>query len=253
MRNYDHAPDADFAAERYQQYVDRLPRMQTTIARVVPKGDVGVYDVAVNRALDAARYGWALGKPIEDVEALHRRAASWVAEGLDRRRPLDAVIVERWLAIAMIVGDRELAERIADAIPEAVAKLERRSAVGQWFLIGLSALAREDTATATHSAEEMTARLDSAETSPETAETNEALDRLLAATAQVDQADFDAAAAARSAALARDFGRSVEQRRDPNGLLDVQGAAVAAAAHRAGLTLPAGTAYLGSELIERGA
>jgi len=253
MRNYDHAPDTDFAGKDYRRFLDRLPRVQATIERVVPKGDVGIYSVAVNRALDAARYGWALGEPVEDVAALLRRAAGWVAEGLDRGRTLDTLIVPRWLGIAMVVGDRELAARIAGAIPEGVARLEEKSAVGRWFLAGLAALALSRAATAAQAAGEMTTWLGSAETSPGAAEAYEALDRLLAATAEVDQAGFDTAAAARSSALARDFGRSIEQRRNPNGLLDLPGAAVAAAAHRAGLTLPAGNAYLGTELIESGA
>jgi len=253
MRNYDHAPDTDIAAERYRRFLDRLPRLSATIARVVPKGDLGVYDVAVNRALDAARYGWALGEPVEGVAALFRRAAGWVAEGLDRGRTLDALIVERWLGIAMVVGDLELAARIAGAVPKGVAGLDEEPAVWQSFLVGLSGLAREDAAATAQAAGEMTTWLGSAETSPEAAEAYEVLDRLLAATAEVDQAGFDTAAAARSSAVARDYGRSIEQRRNPNGLLDLPGAAVAAAAHRAGLTLPAGNAYLGTELIESGA
>lgn len=246
MRRYDHKPDEAWIFRAYDSDRSGIERVRRTVERSGRQGRLHVFDVAISTAVQAAQYGWALGEPVEMLAEWLAEAAAWADEALERGQVLDARRAEWGLVAALLAADDGVAERVAAGVPEG--GFDDDAAVGGEYLDGLARLIRGDDDGAGAAAAAMAEAGRSPAARPETAEAFEHLDDLLGAVAAGDQGAFDAAVAARTASLVRQFKRSVENRRHADGVLDRRGAALAALARRRGLALPDND-YLATELV----
>lgn len=162
---------------------------------------------------------------------------------------IDSFDIDRWLEIAIIGADPVAAATIVDLIARGVVDLESRGETVEWFLAGLRALLQGDRGAAATAAESLGRWLEAPATDPSTARYLAGLDLLIGATASGDQAAFDQGVAVRRQGRVAAFGRSVQLRRNPDGLLDAAGAAVARLAVLRGRSLPPGDPYLATELL----
>lgn len=246
MRRYDHKPDEAFMVRRYERQREGVERVRRTVERDGRRGYLDIFDVAIDTAVGAAQYGWALGEPIETLRAWLAEAAAWAAEALDRGQVLDGRRAEWAHVAALLAGDDGVAKRVAAGVPEG--GFDDDVPVAREYLDGLARLVRGDDDWAGAAAAAMAEAARSPGAHPETVDAFESLDDLLGAVAASDQGAFDAAVAARTASLVRQFGRSVENRRHRDGGLDRRGAALAALAARRRLAMPDND-YLATELV----
>lgn len=250
MRPFRHNPDQAWIERQFEEEKLGVRTVTVTVERSRASGRLTIFSVAVQTALDAARFGWALGAPVDALRPWLVQAGDWAGEAIERGLVLDGALAQKWLAVALVAGDSPLAERIARMVPDQVEGQARRDPVAREFLIALSALTTGDLDAAAAAAAAANEAAQGPGASPETVEAYEGLADLAAAVASSDQGAFDRALAGRTEAVVRQLKRSAEARRNREGLLDLRAAAVAAIAHRVGLKLPADNSYIGTELIQ---
>lgn len=251
MRRYQHKPDRAWIERSFVSEKEDIDVVTETVQRSGRgAGRLLVFDTAVDTVLDAARLGWALGEPVDVVRPWFVQASIWVGEAVERGRALDGNLAERWLAVALVACNWGVAEQVAGRVPDHIEGLAGHEPLAREFLVALSGLAAGESPRVAQAATAMGEASQGPSSSPVTNEGYEGLAALAAAVAMNDQASFDVAVRARTAAMVRRCKRSVEGRRHPECLLDLRGAAIAAVAHRAGLQLPRDNAYLGTELLQ---
>lgn len=251
MRRYEHQPDEAWIEQQFA----RKRRLLETVERTVERsgreaGRLSVFDTAIVTAVDAVSLGWAMGEPVAALRPWLSQASAWTGEALERGRVLDGGLAERWLAVALLAGNWELAERIARFVPDQVEGWAQREPLAREYVVALSRLTRGDQRGAAAAATAMAEAADAINASPVAIEYYDGLAPLASAVAETDQVAFDRGVRARTDAVVRHHGRSVEGRRDSLALLDLRAAALAALAYRSGLRLPPDNAYLGTELIQ---
>jgi hypothetical protein len=249
MRDYPHRPDEPFLQTRITQFERGIGTSATRISAGVDADELLVYNSAVGTAFTLARLQWALERPLDDVVASMRQAVTWMREAIAKGFEVGATNIDRWLEIAIIGGDPAAAATVVDLIDRGVVDLGKDREAEGWFLAGLRALLQGDRDAATNAAESLRRWLDAPDTAPFAAQSLAGLDLLIGATASGDQAAFDDGVAIRRQARVAAFGRSVQLRRNPDGLLDAAGAAVARLAALRGRSLPPGDPYLATDLL----
>lgn len=134
-------------------------------------------------------------------------------------------------------------------VPDGVVDSDERGPVAGGFLEGLGSLVRGDHDAAAGAAARMGDAAADPKVPPHGLDAYAQVDEIIAAAAAGDEAELIAAEERRSTWLAKEFGASIENRRDRGGLLDLPGTAVAACAVRSGLRPEVGTDYVAVELV----
>ncbi len=248
-RKYLHKPDLKWVSAHYDRKVAGLEKVTRTIAERRASGKLGLtlYNTGIDTALTAAQFAWALEKPPSVAADYLISGGGWVTEALQYYMALSIGQAEAWLAVSIVAGGKP-----ATSVAKDFTTL-RNSAdepLARNFLDALGGLAEGDRRAALSAAEAMDSA--GAKTPQDIRDYFDGLSDMIGAAAARNQSCFDQAASIRIGALVRAFGRSIEQRRNSYGLLDIRGAAVAALAFRDGLRVPNDYAYLGAELIENG-
>ena len=250
MRRYGHEPDRAFIERSYATDAGRLHITRDTVERVGrEKGKLRVFDTAVLSVLEIVSYGWALGEPVDKLRTMLGEAAGWVGEALARSRELEGMVAQRSLVTAAIAQAWPVAEGVAATVPDGVLDFDERGPVAGGFLEGLAGLVRGDHDAAARAAARMADAATDPRVPPHELDAYAHVDEIVAAAATADEAALTAAVERRSSALAREFGASIEDRRDSHGLLDLPGTAVVACAMRSGLRPEVGTDYVAVELV----
>lgn len=250
MRRYQHKPDQAWIERNYSFNKEGVEDVRRTVERSGrQKGKVTVFNTAIDTVFEAVSCGWALGDPVDQLRSWLVEAAGWVEEALERNRELDGGLAEKWLATAVLAGAWPVASRVAAMVPGRVVGFEERSSVAREFLAGLAALVGGDLDAAAAAADAMRAAQGDWTVPPHVIEAYAHLDELIAATAARDAASLAAAIERRSAALARQYGASIEDRRNEHGLLDLRGTAVVACAVAAGIRPETTTDHIAVDLV----
>jgi hypothetical protein len=246
VRPYPHRPDEVFATRRFPIARDGVARVGATIART-PDAHEGIANSGGDHVLEAMAWGWLL--EVEQPAQLRQlldSAKAFVRHGLAHPRGEHPSLSSagRWIALALIAGDPQLAARVGASVAPA-----RPAQPGEEFLVMLAALARGDDASAAAWADALTRVLGDPGTAPFAAAGLAHLDELGRAVLARDQAALDAAARARGEAIAAEYRRTAEKRRQWIPVLDHYAAAVVLLGVQRGLAFPPGIASLPAELL----
>ncbi len=246
MRRYPHDPDEKFLRERLVDTMDRMNRSYPKAAAKIAEGKLLLFSTWVDMVFERTATGWGLEEPLPAVVEALERTTAFIDEALEKGFTPSLNEIGRWLEIALIGGDRDAAVELASALQSAA---QGRSESPWSFARGLIALLRDQPDAAEEEARAMSQWFDSPACAPYEIAAYGCLDRLIAATAAVDQGAFDAAAADRARSVAEMFGVSTELRRNSYGLIDAGGSAVSRLALARGLTVPSDNPYLAGDLL----
>lgn len=250
MRSYQHKPDQAWIERRFAFHKEGVEVVRRTVERSGrQRGKVSVFDTAIDTVFQAVSHGWALGEAVDQLRSWLVEAAGWVDEALDRGREVDPGVAGKWLATSVLARAWPVASRVAAMVPERVVGFEQRDPVSRHYLVGLAALVSGDLQAAAAAAEAMGAAHGDRTVPPHIIEAYAHLDELLATTAARDAPSLAAAMEHRSEALARQYGASIEDRRNGHGLLDLRGTAVVACAVAAGVRPETTTDYIAVDLV----
>ncbi|MBW3650941.1 MAG: hypothetical protein KY458_10275 [Actinobacteria bacterium] len=250
MRRYQHQPDQTWIERNYAFHKGGVEDIRRTVERSArQQGKVTVFDRAIRKVFQAVSCGWGLGDPVDQLRPWLVEAAGWVDEALERGREVDEGLAEWFLATAVLASAWPVASRVAAMVPDHVVGLEASDPVSRQYLAGLAALIRGDLETAAAAAEAMGAAQGDRTVPPHVIDAYAHLDELIAAAAARDAPALAEAIEHRSAALARQYGASIEDRRKEHGLLDLRGTAVVACAVAAGIRPETTTDYIAVDLV----
>lgn len=237
VRTYPNDPDWDYIEQDYATERAGVERMRTHVDERRFVADplwIGHFSQVAGWALG---YGWALGRPIEELREVVRPAIEGLHAGLAAGIDPDSRRLSYPLMVSVIVGDRHGATETARLRTNLAVGPAPNDTVEQTDLI-VAALTLDDTDAARDHADTVTAHLDRLETPPDIARAVHGYDRMARAILNRDQQGLDSAAADRAATVAEDFSGSIEARRNIFGVFDFSGVALCRFAHAAGMDLP---------------
>lgn len=210
--------------------------MQETIVRPGDSLHAGVIDGGVDAVLEAVAEGWYLEEPVDLLYGYLADGAAFVRHALTLPFGVAPELnsLTRWIAVAVIAGDLDLAAQVGERIPPAP-EVEQP---GEEFHIMLAALARGDDQSAMSWAKRLSEVLADPGTAPFTVRAFAHLDEIAVAVTGGDQDGLDLAMRARNKGVVASHRRTIEGRRTWQALLDDYAAAPALLGVARGLRLP---------------
>ncbi len=235
---YPHRPDVEFLTRERA----RSDRSISLVRRTVDEGraDAGVFNAGVDDCRDAAVLAWLFEEPQETIDGYLRRGVELA--GHARRvlaPPYGWGSVIGWLRIALLCGDEHATELMArTALDPSVNEPTSSTAAAAPLVPLAAALTVRDQDAAAGLLADLGARTALDSTPADQLRRLHGLPRAATAILAGDQAALDATCVERSAANARYWSRSAENRRHVFALLDPEASLLVATAPRYGLSIP---------------
>jgi hypothetical protein len=210
--------------------------VQETIVKRGESLHAGIINSGLNCVLEAVAEGWYLEEPVELLHGYLADGAAFVRHALTLPFGVAPELssLTRWIAVAVIAGDLDLAAQVGARVPP-VPEVEQP---GDEFDFMLAALARGDDQDAMSWAKRLSEVLADPGTAPFTVRAFAHLDEIAVAVLGGDQGRLDVAMRARNKVLVASYRRTIEGRRTWYALLDHYAAAPALLGVARGLRLP---------------